>query len=345
MSIDIRSDTVTKPTKGMLDAIFHAEVGDDVFNEDPSALALEKKGAAIFGKEAALYCPSGTMTNQIAVKMHTNPGDEVLIDQSAHVYNFEGGGIAFNSGASIRVLPGDRGRFTPEDVLQNINPGNVHFAKTAMVTIENTCNKGGGSIYPFELMKSIGDVCKEHNLKYHLDGARIFNALAETGDDPFKVGAIFDSISFCLSKGLGAPVGSLLLGSADFIDEARRIRKKMGGGMRQAGFMAAAGIYALDNHIDRLSEDHIRAKVIEKKLQTLSFIDNILEVQTNIISMTLVEGFTNEMFLKQLAKFDIKASFYSPQNIRMVIHLDFNDKMLEQVIDALDKINQTQKVN
>ena len=239
--IDLRSDTVTQPTKEMLNAMMSAKVGDDVFGDDPTVKELELKISNMFGMEDAIFCPSGTMTNQIAINVHTNPGDEIICDRLSHVYNYEGGGIARNSGVSTRLVFGDRGRFTSKDVLQNINPNDEHFPITSLVSIENTCNRGGGSIWDFEEVKGIASVCNDHNLKFHLDGARLFNALAETYESPSDFGKLFDSISICLSKGLGAPIGSLLLGNRNFIHKARRVRKVFGGAMRQVGYIAAAG--------------------------------------------------------------------------------------------------------
>src|SRR5687767_3330880 len=256
MIIDFRSDTVTKPTPGMKEAMMNAQVGDDVFGEDFSINQLESIAAGMFGMEAGLFCPSGTMTNQIAIKCHTQPGDEVICDESSHVYQYEGGGIAFNSGASVKLLPGDRGRISSEQVLHSINPDDNHKANTSLVCLENTSNRGGGSCYDLKEVQQIHNICKENNLKLHLDGARIFNALAATRESPKQYGELFDSISICLSKSLGCPVGSVLLGKKELIKKGRRVRKVMGGGMRQGGFLAAAGIYALENHLERLAEDH-----------------------------------------------------------------------------------------
>src|SRR5215471_3375413 len=267
MLIDYRSDTVTKPTAGMMEAMMHAKVGDDVFGEDPSINELEALTANMFGMEAAIFCPSGTMTNQIGIKCHSQPGDEVICDENAHVYQYEGGGIAFNSGASVKLLPGDRGRITAKQVKIAINSDDNHKAHTSLVCLENTSNRGGGSCYDFEEIRKIREVCKDSNLRFHLDGARLFNALVEKNETPKQYGEIFDSVSICLSKGLGCPVGSVLIGKRDFIKKARRVRKVFGGGMRQAGFLAAAGIYALQNHISRLKEDHRHAKQIGEVLQ------------------------------------------------------------------------------
>ncbi len=338
MIIDLRSDTVTKPTKPMLEAMFAAEVGDDVFGEDPTVIALEQKAAKLFEKDAGLFCPSGTMTNQIAIKVHTNPGDELLCDETAHIYNYEGGAIAFNSGVQPKLLKGDRGRISARQIQENINDDFDWLPRTALVSIENTANKAGGSIYSKTVMQEISDVCKKNNLKFHLDGARIFNALTETNDKPDGIGNLFDSISICLSKGLGTPAGSVLLGNKEFIYKARRIRKVLGGGMRQAGYLAAAGIFALDNNIQRLKNDHRRAKELEAILKKRSFVKNIFPVETNIVIFELNENFLVMDFIMKMFMNGIKVIPMGPQKIRMVTHLDFTDEMLEKVKDALENI-------
>ncbi len=330
MIIDLRSDTVTKPSKAMLKAMFSAEVGDDVFAEEPTVIALEEKAARLFGKEKALFCPSGTMTNQIAIKVHTQPGDEVLCDTTAHIYNYEGGGISFNSGAQAKLIPGERGRISAQQVQESINPGFDWLTRTSLVCIENTANRAGGSYYSLQQMKELNEVCKQNKLAYHLDGARIFNAIVENDYTPNDLGKLFDSISVCLSKGLGAPVGSVLLGDSEFIRKARRVRKVFGGGMRQAGYLAAAGIYALDNNITRLKDDHKRAKQLADTMKSLSFIDNVLPVDTNIIIFNLNDKLKPEDFVKKLASHEIKATGFGKQAIRFVTHLDFTDEMLEK---------------
>ena len=267
MIIDFRSDTVTKPTAGMLNAMMSAKVGDDVFGEDPSINELEKIASTLFNMEASLFCPSGTMTNQIAIKCHTQPGDEVICDESSHVYQYEAGGIAFNSGASVKLLVGNRGRINADQVLNAINPYDLHKANSSLVCLENTNNRGGGSCYDFDEILRIKKVCLENNLKLHMDGARLFNALVAKNETPKQYGQVVDSISICLSKGLGCPVGSLLLGSSEFIKKAKRVRKVFGGGLRQGGFLAAAGIYALQNNVERLKDDHLHAKQINDALQ------------------------------------------------------------------------------
>lgn len=338
MKIDLRSDTITLPTQGMLDAMYAAEVGDDVFEEDPTVNQLEKKAAKMFGKEAGLFCPSGTMTNQIAIKALSVPGDEVICDKTAHVYNYEGGGVAFNSGCSVRLLNGDRGRFLASEVDENINPNNVHHPVSRVVVVENTSNKGGGSIWDFNEIGRIKQVCKQNNLFLHLDGARLFNAIVETGITAKDFGKTFDTISICLSKGLGAPVGSLLLGSTGLIRKARRIRKVMGGGMRQAGYLAAAGIYALDHHIQRLRDDHARARHLAETIKKLPVVREVLPVETNIIVFTLKNGIKDDEFLRKLADKSIIAVPFGRQTIRMVTHLNFNDDKLERTNDILKSL-------
>lgn len=333
--IDLRSDTVTRPGKEMLEAMMRAEVGDDVFKEDPTINALEQKAASLFGMEAALFCASGTMTNQIAINVHTTHGDEVICDRLAHIYVYECGSIARLSGSSVNLLSGDRGRFTAEDVKAAINPDDIHRAKTSLVEIENTVNKGGGAYWDINELKRISSLCREMNLAFHMDGARIFNAIAETGEHPGDYGSLFDSISICLSKGLGAPVGSLLLGKKDFIKKALRVRKAIGGGMRQAGYLAAAGIYALDNNVKRLKEDHQRARDMGAVLETLPYVDEIFPVQTNILIFKLNKNMKDTDFINKLNEKNIKATIFGPQTIRFVTHLDFTDSMMEEVIKIL----------
>lgn len=339
MIIDLRSDTVTRPTPPMLEAMMQAEVGDDVFGDDPTVNRLEEKAAVLFNHEAGLYCPSGTMTNQIALKVHTQPGDEIICDELSHIYRYEGGGAAFNSGASERLLKGDRGRIKAQQVLENINPDDVHFPHTSLVVAENTANKGGGSCYELSDLHSISKVCKENNLKFHLDGARIFNAIAAKDYTSRDIGFLFDSVSICLSKGLGAPVGSLLLGNKDFIKKARRIRKVFGGGMRQAGYLAAAGIYALDHHVERLKEDHLRARRIGEELSGLSFVQEVLPVESNIIVFRLDDKIKDAEFIKMLAEKSIHVTGFGPRLIRMVTHLDFTDEMMGELLQRIHHLN------
>lgn len=335
MTINLLSDTVTKPTPDMLKAMWAAEVGDDVFREDPTVNALEAKCAALFGHEAALFCPSGTMTNQIALKVHTRPLDEVICDGMSHIYQYEVGGYAFHSGISVNLLSGENGILTPDLVEAAVKPRFDWLPKSSLVVIENTCNKGGGSIYPPERIRSIRKVCQKLGLALHLDGARLFNALVETGETPASVGAEVDSISICLSKGLGAPVGSVLVGNQGFIAEARRVRKVMGGGMRQAGYLAAAGIYALDNHVQRLREDHTHARILAAALAELPYVVNIRPVQTNIVIFDLAGDATPASFLEYLSKNGVKASAFGPQTIRFVTHLDVTGEMVRRAIGVL----------
>lgn len=335
MIIDLRSDTVTRPTAGMKDAMFSAPVGDDVFGEDPTVNALEQKAAELFGKEAAIFCPSGTMTNQIAIRLHTRIQTEVICHKYSHVYLYEGGGIMSNSLASVKLLDGDLGKITAEQVKVAINPDDVHAPETTLVSLENTMNKGGGSIYTLDEVKPIRKICDEYGLKLHLDGARLFNALAETGESPADWGEQFDTISICLSKGLGCPVGSLLLGSKTDIKRARKVRKVWGGGMRQVGFLAAAGIYALDNHVKRLTQDHARARALGEILLKLLFVPEVFPVASNIVIARL-EGLSPEEFVKQLAARDIKSVKFGPDLVRFVTHLDFDDAQLEEFGKRLD---------
>jgi len=336
--IDLRSDTVTKPTPGMLQAMIDAAVGDDVFGEDPTVNKLEKKAADLFGMEAALFCPSGTMTNQIAISILTTPLCEVICDRLAHIYLYESGGMAFNSSVSIRTVNGDRGRFTAQDVIDNINPDDVHLAMTKVVALENTCNKGGGACYDFNEIRRIYNVCKRNNLHLHLDGARLFNALVESKQTPKDYGKLFDTVSICLSKGLGAPAGSVLISTRENIKKARRVRKVLGGGMRQAGYLAAAGIYALDHHVRRMKEDHQRAKEIGKVLESASFVDSLLPVETNIVIFRLNEKYKDEEFLEKLQRKGILAVQMAGRLMRFVTHLDFNDAMLEKTLSVLKKM-------
>jgi threonine aldolase len=336
MLIDFRSDTVTKPTPAMLEAMMKAPVGDDVFGEDPSINQLEKLSAEMFGMEAALFCPSGTMTNQVAIKCHTQPGDDVVCEASSHIYQYEGGGIAFNSGASVKLLNGDRGRITAEQVLESINPDDVHKPHTRLVSLENTSNRGGGSCYELEDIRQIRKVCDENKLQLHLDGARLFNALVAKGQSPKEYGQLFHSISICLSKSLGAPVGSVLLGTTDFIKKARRIRKVFGGGMRQAGFIAAAGIYALENHIDRLKIDHKHARQIAEAIGKKVFAKEVLPVETNIIIFHLNKELTAKDLVARLKAQNILSYAIAPYSVRLVLHLDITPEMVGRTIEVIE---------
>jgi len=338
MVIDLRSDTVTKPSPGMLDAMMTAKVGDDVFGEDPSINKVEAESARMFGMEAAIFCPSGTMTNQIAIKCHTQPGDEVICDESAHIYQYEGGGVAFNSGASLKLLYGDRGRLSARQVEGAINSDDPHKPRTSLVCLENTSNRGGGSCYDFSEIEKIQKVCQQHSLRLHLDGARLFNALVRKNETPVQYGKLFDSISICLSKGLGCPVGSLLLGSHDFIRKARRIRKVFGGGMRQGGFLAAAGIYALQNNIERLTLDHEHAQQIANVIAEKEFVRQVLPVETNILIFETKDETMAPALANKLREKGILSIAITPGRIRFVLHLDITDEMVEKTIKIISTL-------
>ena len=336
--IDFRSDTVTLPTPAMLAYMQAAPVGDDVFGEDPSINALEAKTAGLFGMEAGLFCPSGTMTNQLAIKTHTQAGDEVICEELSHIYQYEGGGIASNSGASVKLLRGNRGRITAEQVLAAIHPEDVHKPISKLVSLENTCNRGGGACYDFSEIEAIQKVAKSNGLGLHLDGARIFNALVQKKEDPTQYGKVFDSISICLSKGLGAPVGSVLLGAAPFIKKARRWRKVFGGGMRQAGSLAAAGIYALDNHVQRLKEDHAKALDIKDALLKKDFVKEIFEVETNIVIAHIEGKYNATQLAVALKEKNILVIAMTPALIRFVVHLDITNEMLASTLETIEKL-------
>jgi threonine aldolase len=334
-TIDLRSDTVTKPTPGMLEVMMHTEVGDDVYGEDPAVIALEKYTAQLFRMEAALFCPSGTMTNQIAIRVHTQPGDELLCADNAHIYKYEGGGIASNSGVQARVLPSSYGKISANQIETAINADDPHFPKTSLVCLENTSNRGGGSAYSLDEMQAIQKKCKDHQLKLHLDGARVFNAMVAKQYAASQLGNTFDSISICLSKGLGAPVGSLLIGNKDFIKKSIRIRKVFGGGMRQAGYLAAAGLYALNNHIERLEIDHLHAKKISNILEKHPDVVSVYPVETNIIIFELHDEETCSKLQHYLLSKNIKANKVSPVSMRFVLHLDITEDMIEILQDVL----------
>lgn len=336
MIIDFRSDTVTKPTPEMLKAMMNAKVGDDVFGEDPCINELERLSADMFGMEAGLFCPSGTMTNQIAIKCHTQPGDEVICDETAHVYQYEGGGIAFNSSASVKLLYGDRGRINADQVKGSINADDNHKAHTSLVCLENTSNRGGGSCYDFNEIKKIKQVCSENKLSLHLDGARLWNALIAKNETPIQYGEVFDSISICLSKGLGSPAGSVLIGSKGFIYKARRIRKVFGGGMRQGGFLAAAGIYALKNNIERLRQDHDHAKQIGAALSKSSIAGSVIPIETNIIIFETKDNTNANAIVEKLKEKNILCYAIAPDRVRFVIHLDITKEMVDNTIKILN---------
>ncbi|MCF0053847.1 aminotransferase class I/II-fold pyridoxal phosphate-dependent enzyme [Dyadobacter sp. LJ53] len=332
MKIDLRSDTVTKPTKEMQQAMWAAEVGDDVLGDDPTVNALQEKAAKLFGMQDALFCPSGTMTNQLAIRVHTQPGSDVICDKHSHIYLYEGGGIMLNALSSVKLLDGDRGRLTAKQVASAVSPEHdIHSTVTRLVSLENTMNKGGGCYYDLAEIKAIKKVCDDKNIPLHLDGARLFNALVETGEGPLEYGQAFDSISICLSKGLGCPVGSLLLGTHEVIKKARRFRKVMGGGWRQAGFLAAAGIYALDHHIERLTEDHARARAIGKMFQHLPEVEEIFPVDTNIVIIRLADNISEIDYVNKLAQQGILAVTFGKNLVRFVTHLDFTDDHLHEM--------------
>lgn len=336
--IDLRSDTVTKPSREMLEYMMKAETGDDVFGEDPTVNRLENKMAEMFGQESALFCPSGTMTNQIAIKVHTRPGDEVIAEATAHVYLYETGGMASNAGVQAKLIHGKKGIVSASQVEDAINPGFDWFAKTKLVCIENSANRAGGSVYNYDEILRIERVCKKNNLGFHMDGARIFNALTVTGQQPSEIGKNFDSISVCLSKGLGAPAGSVLIGSRGFITEARRVRKSMGGGMRQAGILAAAGIFAVEYNVKLLQEDHRRARIIEKTLNEVDYVESVIPVETNIIIFNLKPDFSVESFASKLKQAGIVIAPFGKQTVRLVTHLDFNDAMLGKTVETLKEL-------
>lgn len=338
MRVDLRSDTFTQPTPGMLAAMNSAVTGDDVFGEDPTVNALENKAASLFGMEAALYCPSGTMSNQIAIKAHTQPGDEVICDKTSHVYLYEGGGIAVNAGCQVKLLDGDYGRIKAAQVLEAINPDDVHKPVSRLVSLENTGNRGGGSCYELADIKAIREVCDTNNMSLHLDGARLFNALVATNEKPASYGAVFHSISICLNKGLGCPMGSILLGNKEFIKKARRIRKVFGGGLRQAGYMAATGIYALDNHVERLAEDHAHAKAVAEAIQKKSFCARLFPVSTNILIFETAAPFTGAEVSKLFAGYDIHVIAMSPTQVRLVFHLDITPVMVDHILASISKM-------
>lgn len=337
-TIDFRSDTVTTPTAGMKDAMFSAPVGDDVFGEDPSIIELEEYAASLFGFEAGLYCASGTQTNQIAINVHVHPGGEVICHEESHIYKYEGGGIAKNTGASVRLLRGNRGRISADEVQNWINPDDVHLPITQLVSIEDTANRGGGAIYDFEEIKRLRSLTNLHNLPLHLDGARVFNSLVETNISTNEYGSQFNSISICLSKGLGAPVGSVLLGSRKFIKQARRVRKVFGGGMRQAGIIAAGGLYALKNHVERLKIDHLHAQTLEHTLINCDWVKEVVPVETNIVVAILQDAQRRDELIQRLKEAGILAMAFGPGMIRFVTHLDINQEDIEYTSDVLKKL-------
>lgn len=337
MIIDLRSDTVTKPSPEMLQAIINAEVGDDVYKEDPTVNKLESKLAEMFGMDAGLFFPTGSMANQAAIKMHTQPAEQLICDKWAHVYNYEGGGVSFNSGVSCKLLDGNRGMITAEQVEEAINPPDFyHSPLTTLVCLENTTNKGGGACYDFSEIKKIRAVCDKHNLGLHLDGARLMNALVAKNEDPAQYGKIFDTISICLSKGLGTPLGTVLVGKKDIMQKAMRVRKVLGGGMRQIGFMAAAGLYALENNVERLKEDHRRASEIAQVLKNSDYVSALEPTETNIVIFYLSKDVSEEKFMKDLADKNIRISNMGQGKLRIVTHLDYTQEMHETFLSILE---------
>ena len=336
MIIDLISDTVTRPTTGMLEAIMHAKVGDDVFKMDPTVNALQEKAVAMFGMEDALFFPSGTMANQTAIKLHTQPGDKLICDKYAHVYNYEGGGAAFNSGVTCKLIDGNRGMFTAEQLQEAVaGRSDIHVPYSRLVCIENTTNKGGGACWDFSELKKLQKISTDNNLAFHLDGARLFNALVAKNETPQQYGHLFDTISICLSKGLAAPVGSILLGSKEHIAKALRIRKLLGGAMRQVGFLAAAGIYALDNHIERLAEDHQKAKEIGEVLESVAYVTKVETIETNIIIFYVDEKIGADNFIQKMKTKNILLTPMGEGRIRIVTHLDYTNEMHEILIKEL----------
>jgi len=338
MIIDLISDTVTKPTAKMLEVMMHAKVGDDVFKSDPTVNELQEKAAKMFGMEDALFFPSGTMANQTAIKLHTQPGDKLICDKYAHVYNYEGGGAAFNSGVTCKLINGQRGMFTAAQLEEAVfGRADIHVPYSRLVCIENTTNKGGGACWDFSELEKIQKIAKENNLAFHLDGARLFNALVAKKESPKQYGQLFDTISICLSKGLGAPIGSILLGSKKDIAKALRIRKLFGGAMRQVGFLAAAGIYALDNHINRLEEDHQKAKEIGAVLESVSYVTNLETIETNIVIFYVDEKIGVAKFIQKMKDKNILLTPMGEGRIRIVTHLDYTKEMHEILLEALKR--------
>lgn len=339
MEINLVSDTVTRPSHEMLQQMFRAKVGDDVYKQDPTVVELEEAVAGLFGMEAALFFPSGTMANQTAIKLHTNPGEQVICDKWAHIFHYEGGGTSFNSGVSCSLVDGHRGMITAAQVKEAINPPDFyHSPLTSLVCIENTTNKGGGACYDIETLKAIAEVCKANNLKYHLDGARLWNALVAKRQHPKQFGELFDTISVCLSKGLGAPVGSLLVGSHEAMKRALRIRKILGGGMRQAGYLAAAGLYALQNNVGRLEEDHRRAKELAACLQGLPWVGQVEPVETNILIFSVGAKYNESVLIEKLKQKNIHISSLGKGKLRIVTHLDYKEVMHTYVLETLQKL-------
>ncbi|HOD10452.1 MAG TPA: GntG family PLP-dependent aldolase [Flavobacterium sp.] len=339
MEINLISDTVTKPSAEMLKAMFAAKVGDDVFKQDPTVNEFERIVANLFGTEAALFFPSGTMANQTAIKLNTNPGDQIICDKWSHIHLYESGGASFNSGVNFNLLDGNRGMISAEQVKNGINdPEFYHAPLSKMVGIENTTNKGGGACYDIDELVKIKQVCVDNNLKFHLDGARLWNAMIAKKQHPKQFGELFDTISVCFSKGMGCPIGSVLLSDAETMRKALRIRKIFGGNLRQSGYLAAAGIYALQNNINRLEDDHNRAKELGNTLQKLSWVANVQPVETNIVVFSVIDSIEDKQVIEKLKQKGVAISLLAKNTLRMVTHLDYKQVMHEYVIDVLGKI-------
>lgn len=338
--IDLRSDTVTRPSPAMRQAMAAAEVGDDVFGEDPTVNRLQARVADLLGKEAALYVPSGSMGNQVCIKVHTQAGDEVICERGAHVFNYETGGIAFLSAAQVHTIEGKHGVMALDDIRRAIRPGVYYMPRTRLICLENTHNRAGGTIYPIGSIREISAFARAENIRIHLDGARLWNACVATGITPKEYASSFDSVSVCLSKGLGAPVGSVIAGSGEFIAAARHYRKVLGGGMRQAGVLAAAGLYALEHNIDRLKEDHEKAAFLARELAKVPGFDiDLSSVQTNIIIISAEKAKKSPDEILALLK--KKGVLLTPGNymgLRAVAHMDVS---MEQVRSAARIIQET----
>lgn len=334
--IDLRSDTVTKPTLAMMQAVMNAQVGDDVYKEDPTVNELERRVADMLGMDQALFFPTGSMANQAAIKLHTQPGEQLICDKYAHVYNYEGGGVSFNSGVSCKLVDGYRGMITAQQVEEHINPPDFyHSPLTSLVCLENTTNKGGGACYSLETFREIKAVTDKHNLGLHLDGARLWNALVATGQSPKEYGEIFDTISLCMSKGMGAPLGTVLAGKKELMENAIRVRKVLGGGMRQVGFMAAAALHAMDHHLEYLKEDHKKAQELAGVLNSLDAVKEVDPVETNIIIFKVID---EQSFKDYLTRNDVIYSDMGQGKLRLVTHYDYTDALHEQMLGVLRKI-------
>ncbi len=336
MKIDLRSDTVTRPTPGMLKAMMEARVGDDVYKEDPSVNELERRVTELFGTDEALFFPTGSMANQAAIKLHTQPGEQLICHEWAHVYNYEGGGVSFNSGVSCKLIGGAQGKISSIDVENAINPPDFyHSPLTSLVCVENTTNKGGGACYDFSELQKIKEVCNRHGLKYHMDGARLWNAIIQNNENPKQYGTLFDTISLCFSKGLGTPLGTVLTGTHTAMKNAMRVRKVLGGGMRQVGYMAAAGLFALDHHLDRLSEDHRRAKEISECLQKQSYVKKVEPTETNIVIFYLNDEKSEKQFMEDLESKEVRISSMGQGKLRIVTHLDYTEEQHQHFLKLL----------